>query len=518
MNFNLNQPKDRRAGSERRNQSSRRRHADARTLSIELCHSVLRVVLVTNDSKSEQPILKAESIRWRKDATDYKSDESFQELAQTLKEYVNANRLAGCRVSFALSSTLCVNRASSGPVATVEKEITELQDRSQMYLALGPGAKTTAVGRKQIDARHSHALVTVASRDTIDMLVKAAESAGLIVDIVESALVALSRLHGITNPEENSPVILAQLDEDRFELGVSRKGQLLHEYRPSSETTLADLGSTISTHYSRFQRYCQRQYGVGHMDIKKILLVGEKSEIEASNTNIDVDLGIDVINLDPIHKIWNVETPENISEELGAALGLALYGSSQGVGVSPNLMDQIHEEQVEPIRPFLVKAGSILAATILLAASLWAYNLEQRYELAALQEKVDIQKPQELRGKQLFKQVSDNSTEIENLISLDNKAPSEAVGPLLNALSKSMPNDVWLKRLFITDLNKAKIYGVSYTEPGVFDYVSHLQEIPGFEEVALMGTAVDQTPSGPATGFELDIKLAPKASREVNHE
>ncbi len=510
---------DRRKGSERRDKKSRRRHADARTLSIELCHSVLRIVLVIDDPKSDKPILRAESIRWRKNAEGYKSEESFQELADTLKEYVNTNRLAGCRVSFALSSTLCVNRASSGPVTTVEKEISELQERSQMYLALGPGDKTTAVGRKLIDARHSHALVTVASRDTLDMLVRAAESAGLVVDIVESALVALSRFHGVTNPQESAPVILAQLDEQKFELGVSRKGQLLHEYRPSAETTLSDLGKTITNHYSRFQRYCQRQYGVGHMDIQQLLLVGEPSEIKETNTDIDHDLQVGIINLDSINTIWNVETPEKISEELGAAMGLALYGDSQGVGVSPNLMDQIFEEKVEPIRPFLMKAGTIMAATILLAASLWAYNLEQRYEIAAIQKEVDLQKPQELRGKQLFKQVSDNSVEIDNLVALDKRTPGEAVGPLLNALSKSMPNDVWLKRLFITDLNRAKVYGISYTEPGVYDYVSHLQQIPGFEEVALLGTAVDQTPSGPATGFELDITLAPQASREVvNHE
>ncbi len=514
MSKNKSDNNDRRDGSDRRNQGRRRRHADSRSLNIELCHSVLRTALLVEDSKSNKPSLITESIRWRKEAKDLKSKEGLAELTDTLREYVVRHRLAGCRVSFALSSTLCVNRATSGPIAKVEQDISQLQERSQLYLALGPGAKTTAVGRKQIDARHVHALLTVTSSETIDLLVQAAESVGLVVDAVESALVALSRLHGYLHPEDHSPAILAQLDEEKFEIGVSRNGQLLHEYRPASDTTTSRLGATIDTHFTRFQRFCQRQYGVGAMEITRMWLVGEDKELEATNSKTNEGLITEVLDLSEVKNLWNIDEKYPISAELGAALGLSLRGYAEDTGVSPNLMDQLHERAKEPIRPFLIKAGGTIAATLLLAASLWMFNLEQEYELSVLRTKVAESKPIELRGRMLSKQLRENSLEIEHLSVLEAKMPAQQINPLIERLSQCLPDDVWLKKLNVSDFTHTTIVGASYTESGVYDYVHHLQVVPGFEEVAILGTGADQTAKGPATHFDIDITLAPQLGKE----
>lgn len=514
MSNSKSNPKDRRAGSERRSQTRRRRHADSRILNIELCHSVLRTALLVEDAKSDKPVLITESIRWRKEAKDLKSKEGLTELTIALKEYVVRHRLAGCRVSFALSSTLCVNRATSGPIAKVEQEILQLQERSQLYLALGPGSKTTAVGRKQIDARHVHALLTVTSSETIDLLVQAAESVGLVVDVVESALVALSRLHGFLHPDDHTPAILAQLDEDKFEIGVSRNGQLLQEYRPASDTTTSRLGETINTHFTRFQRFCQRQYGVGAMEITRMWLVGEDNELEATNAQTDLELETKVLDLSAVNDLWTIGEDSPISAELGAALGLSLRGYAEDTGVSPNLMDQLHERAKEPIRPFLVKAGGVIAATLLLAGSLWMFNLEQEYELSALRAKVIVAKPIELRGRMLSNQLRADTIEIEHLTLLEEKMPQQKINPLIDRLSHCLPDDVWLKKLNVNDFTHTTVVGASYTESGVYDYMHHLEKVPGFDEVAILGTGIDQTAKGPATHFDIDITLAPQADKE----
>ena len=348
---------DRRSPNDRRNRASRRRHTDSRVLNIELCHSVLRVALVVDEQDGEIPKLLTRTVRWRDKASDLRCEQGEAELTAALKSIVTEDRLSGCQVSFAISSTLCVNRATSGATTRVEEEIDSFKERSQFYLSLGPGEKTTAVGRKAIDARHEHALVTVTNEQTIRLLITAAESAGLVVDVIESALIALSRLHHQLEPND-TPAILAQLDEDRFEIGVSRSGQLLLEYRPSSEATISSLDKVVDSHHSRLQRYCQRQYGLGNMELNRLWLVGEPAEVLRTNAKTQVSLTTGVLPMQRVDEIWSRQAGDLPTAEMGAALGLALRGRFDGASVSPNLMDEVHANAKTPVKPFLIRAGA----------------------------------------------------------------------------------------------------------------------------------------------------------------
>lgn len=500
---------DRRQSADRRNKVSRRRHAESRRLYIELCHSVLRVALVVDDDTGSLPKLRMRTMQWRYEADDLMCDEGRAELAAALRTLVTEERLTGCSVALAISSTLCVNRATSGATTKVEQEIADLKERSQLYLSLGPGPKTSAVGRKQIDARHEHALVTVTNERTLELLVDAVESAGLSIDAIESALVALARLQGHLDHEDDSAVILAQLDEQCFELGVSRQGQLLLEYRPSSESTLAQLGQIVDHHHERLIRFCARQYGVGNMGIDRMWLVGKPVEIASTVAQTQTKLKTGVMPLDRLAEHWSLDPEETITAEMGAALGLALRGRSDEKGVSPNLMDEILARAKKPIRPFLIRAAAPIAATLLLAASLWALNLEQRAELSALREKVEEVAPAALRGQALVKQITDAGNEIEHLADLVEKTPSRPTAPLIVNLGQCLPGDVWLKSVRLLGRDKLGLSGASYTESGVYDFVRHLNESPNFQEVALRGTGIEQTSSGPATSFEIDLERVP---------
>lgn len=505
------QTNERRQAGERRNKVSRRRHAESRRLYIELCHSVLRVALVIDDDSDSLPELKTRTVRWRVNADGLTTDEGRAELAAALRGVVMEDRLAGSSVALAISSTLCVNRATSGASTLVEQQILDLKERSQLYLSLGPGPKTSAVGRKQIDARHEHALVTVTNERTLELLVDAAETAGLAVEAVESALVALSRLQGHLEHDDASPVILAQLNEEHFELGVSRQGQLLLEYRPSSESTTGQLGAIVDDHHERLVRFCARQYGVGDMKIDRMWLVGEPSEVAATDDRTETDLRTGVLPLDRLSDFWRLDPGSEITAEMGAALGLALRGRSEEMGVSPNLMDEILARAKTPIRPFLIRATAPLAAALLVAASLWAFNLEQEMELSALRDRVQEATPGMLLGRRLAKQITDSGVECEHVAKLVERTPDRPVKPLVEQLGHCLPEDVWLKEMRLLGGDRVSVSGASYTESGVYDFVRYLDESPGFQEVALRGTGVDQTPKGPATSFEIDLERAPAA-------
>lgn len=470
---------------------------------------MLRVAVVIENDNSELPTLQTRTVRWRQEARDLRSEQGQAELTAALKTLVTQERLAGCRVSLAISSTLCVNRATSGASVKVEQEISDLEERSQLYLSLGAGPKTSAVGRKQIDARHEHALVTVANEHTLQLLVKAAETAGLVVGVVESALVALSRLQGQIDSDDDSPVILAQLDEQRFEIGVSRQGQLLLEYRPAATATVTRLGEVVDDHHERLIRFCARQYGVGKMDLSRMWLVGDPDEISATNAKTKTRLTCGVLPLDRLDKFWAIEDREGLTAEMGATLGLALRGRSDDTGVSPNLMDEIHARAKTPIRPMLLRTLAPIAATLIVAASLWAINLEQQVELSTLRAEFNEIRPVQLRGKQLADRLNDTTTEIQHVSQLVACTPKRDINPLVKRLASCLPEDVWLKGFRLLEGNQAAISGASYTEGGVYDFVRYLEAAPDFPAVALRGTGSDQTPQGPATSFEIDLELTP---------
>ena len=380
----------RRVQSERRNQSARRRHADARSVHIELCHSELRVALITAEAGSAG-LLTTHKMNWRKEAPELCCDEGLAELTDALRQLVAEHRLAGSRVSFAISGALCVNRAASGATSRVEEEIASFEERSQLYLTLGPGPKITAVGRKQIDARHEHALVTVSNEQTVATLVQAAEDAGLVVDVVESSLVSLSRLHGRLYPHDDSPVILAQIDGDRYEIGVSRHGELLMEYRPALEATPDSLGATIDKHHDRLLRFCHRQYGLGKWKLDRMWLIGGADAITKANTQTELDLICSIMPLEGVARHWRVADERALTSESAAAVGLALRGKND-IGATPNLMEEIHAMAKTPIGPFALKAFAPIAATLLIAACLWAHNLQQSMTIAGLHDQATIKR------------------------------------------------------------------------------------------------------------------------------
>jgi hypothetical protein len=71
-----------------------------------------------------------------------------------------------------------------------------------------------------------------------------------------------------------------------------------------------------------------------------------------------------------------------------------------------------------------------------------------------------------------------------------------------------MPDDVWLDRLSFQDGHSAALSGASYTDGGVYDFVGYLKQVPEIAEIALEGTGVGQSATGPTTSFNLQLTLA----------
>jgi hypothetical protein len=84
-----------------------------------------------------------------------------------------------------------------------------------------------------------------------------------------------------------------------------------------------------------------------------------------------------------------------------------------------------------------------------------------------------------------------------------------------------MPEDVWLDRLTVADGQSATLNGASYTDSSVYDFVGYLKQVPGVADIALEGTGVGQSATGPTTNFELKLSLvnfAAPADKEDRHD
>src|SRR5687767_2659117 len=166
-----------------------------RTVAVEICRSTLGLVSVERRGESPSRV-HTRTVVWRRESSSLHSEAGINELSTALKTLVREEKLAGLAVRLVLSGEFCVTRVLAGTNERVRQEMSALEDRSQRYLSLGPGRKALAGSSRQIDARHQHALLSVANQKTIDAAQQVAVAAGVRIERIEPSLVALSRLLG----------------------------------------------------------------------------------------------------------------------------------------------------------------------------------------------------------------------------------------------------------------------------------------------------------------------------------
>jgi hypothetical protein len=149
-----------------------------------------------------------------------------------------------------------------------------------------------------------------------------------------------------------------------------------------------------------------------------------------------------------------------------------------------------------------------LAAVLLLALTLLALRLYQRSEIAELRAELESLTPACVRATELRLGLLAAETKLTQLQALEKQLPHPNWQEVLNRISQSMPPDVWLDRLSFQDSRSGAISGASYTDTGVYDFFGHLKQVPNISEIALEGTGVGQSPTGPTTNFNLQLTLA----------
>jgi Tfp pilus assembly protein PilN len=328
-------------------------------------------------------------------------------------------------------------------------------------------------------------------------------------------LVALSRAQARLRGGCQDASLVIHLDDNRAELGICHRGRLLLDYRPGGHTDSTDVASIVAQHLTRVQRYLDRRHPYLKSPLRQVYLAGDPAAVVRALQQFArfKQFQVTVLDAADIDADWNVVS-EPPGPELAAALGTALLDEgSDSHEQSPNLMERILAESRAPMRPILIRSLLPLAAVLLVAVGLFALFQRERWATNALRAQLDVLAPMRTRARDLQLDLAASDIKLKQLTALERRLPKPNWGRLLTRIAQSMPDDVWLDGLTFLDAQTATVTGASYADGGVYDFVNYLKQVPDVAEIALQGTGVGRSITGPTTSFSLQLSLVPASGR-----
>jgi len=500
---------ERRALKERRSLRSRKRQATESVVVVELAESALKALIVhRKDDGSDE--VEAVSIQWRYQAHSLHSDQGRDELAVALRSLAEKKKIFGAPIHFVLGGRYCVTKVIQGATDQVRSELQQLQQRSRLYLRLGPGEKVTVSNSRSLDARHSYAIASVCNAKTLDVINSAVSKAGMEIESIEPGLVASTRAIGRIQNVPETPCLVIHLEEDSVEIGVALHGRLLLEYRPGFCKEAGDLVEMLSTHLGRLERHVGRQLGMKPPRLQKIYLYGEPLLVRDASNVLSTVKTFDAqeVTSQYVQATWNlIEDPAEPSslQAIGGLLGTYLAANERE---SPNFVDHLLAISREPLKPVLVRSFAPLAAVLLLGASMLLVNFYERSKLNDLRAQLRELAPASAKAEDLRVRLTSVASKHAQLNQLAAKIPAPLSADLFRSIGQCMPGEVWLNSLNVSGVESLELTGSSYMETGVFDFVRWLELAPGIKDVALRSTQSGVSSYGSMTSFDVAINLS----------
>lgn len=460
-------------------------------------------------------------LEWRHQSETLASDAGCRELAAALTTLATEEKLQGVPIVVSLSNDYCVTRVVSGENDQVRQEVRELTQRSSGYISLGAGRKLTAISETAIDARQKRAWVTVASQDVLDALDHVFSVARLKIVRIEHSLAALCRVVNQTGEDRESPVMLIDLVDAGVDVGVSYRGQLLLDYRPSGEGARDSIGVIVTRHTKRLQRYVNRLLR-SDARVSRVYVCGDAEEVDRlceQFNELYEDGDISLARLDPslISGNWQIDEDAQHDSALTAGIGTLLEQIGKAADNQyPNLLDPLRSQRKNPIVKSLLKFGwpmlvpMVAAVLISLTTSGETYlSVEMEAELERLEEAVAEVEHLEMEARA----ARTTLTHLETIASHAGIAPWQR---LLTHVGQSMPPGVWMEAFAVDSHGEITISGTSVSEDGIFDFVRYLQDVPQVWNVALESTRPTTVSAGSATAFTVRAATGEEALVEAD--
>ena len=437
-------------------------------------------------------------------------------LVAPLKAALSRLGIAGGRTAVAIGGSRIVMRYFVGSDAHVRDELRQATERSINYLPFGLGDRVADDYVHKLDDGRAHALLGISSAGTIDPLVKALEQVRLSVEVIEPALVALTRLAGANGqlPDEASMIVF--VESDGIEIGVVSQGHVMFSRRPIcaavAESAAAESRPpcNLPRELDRIARHYARAFGYSQ-EVRRLLLCGEEALIgpHAEALQSAGEYEFEVLRIgEQVGAVLSVpETDVAGGQSFPIATGTLAGLTDSGELVGPNLASERE-----------VQRGSLIAALLptflwptLIATAIWAGvhvtqgHLEQK--LTQLRIEADHPSEVETRHRELMMQAARGEQRVAQLEELIVTFGTRNPAPLLKMIRTCVRDKLWLHRVRLEADNQLRIDGAAYEEKAIYKFREDLEQAPLIESATIVTTSKSQGGAALLTEFSIECSV-----------
>lgn len=497
----------RRTGFERRSRRDRQREGYEKVVVVEITNSELRVAILEQHGDEQADLVQASTTIWKEASTSFNTEEGLHELSEALSSLVEKHALQTAGFHFVLGGKLCVTKTVRGSSEDVRDELRKIEERSRLYLSLGPGEKVMVSNKQAIDARHDYAVAAVCNKRTLNSIHSAALDAGIEVVSIEPALVSVNRAVSRLPDTPAEPYLLMHVDGDAVEVGVCHEGKLLLEFKPGGRDESSEIGAVLGTHLNRLKRHAGHVLRTSPPALNVVYLCGNQESVRKtmrSFTGLD-HFQVRVISPSKIQATWEMAEDVEASAMVPALGRLLCTYLPKNEHAAPNFMKHIIASTREPVRPVILRSLIPIAAVLFLAALGFLLNLQQHGQVSSLQAQLESLEGAKARHRELRLKLTSIEQKVKEQKRLLGSLNTASANHIVERVGHCMPSDVWLNDLTIIEMKTIKLSGSSILETGVFDFTEWLGQAPEFNDVALRSTTPGNSASGPIVNFNVEI-------------
>jgi hypothetical protein len=420
------------------------------------------------------------------------------ELAEAMKTLADRHDIRRGRVAVSLDGDFCVTRVATGSADEIEKELATLAVRVSRYLQLGPGEKVTGYCRTKLAPGVEYAVTGVVNRTLIQVVYDASRTADINVTWVEPSLVSIARLVGEANHGDDRPILIADGTGKQWDLGIACSGRLLLDYRPAAAKSEESLRAALDGHISRLKRFCSRYRGVSTGELSRLMICGsaEKTSRAISVLGGTLEIDAEVLRVPDLPHLYEIDPSLRESRYVPAfstVLPLLIGVPASDV---PDMLFKIRRERDLPLVTRIIRTTWPVAAAALLLCGSFAMVSKQRGQLAAtINERAELESQIEVTTVK-FRELAQKRDLLLHLKRIENLTQQPNFDELLGQITQSLPDTAKLNGFIVEPNGHVLLDGKVLEEEMVYELVSNFRHLPGVSEVALTGTAPDETVRG----------------------
>ncbi len=458
---------------------------------------------------AEGNLIKVDHKSWNPDECAFLSDQARQELTKSIASLVKEHSLHRLPLRLCLDDSLCVTRVVTGDKDDVERELENIQVRSQLYLSLGLGDKLTGNVKVTRDGDAEYALTSVVNLQAIRMIQDVLRGLRIRLSSIEPVALSITRALGLLGLDSTEPILFASIGKKRCDLGITRSGHLMLSYPISGTEGPIAIGKQISSHMKRLKRFCQRFRLQEGSNLERIYIFGNDDAVEKLTGAIDQEgnrIRVDRVELPEV--LRPLEIPSIPRAALLALWSCGQYRSDRSDCLPPpDLYRQLESIQLRPLRERLFGAmwPSAVAAIIVAALSIGQWT--NRLQLAAkIDELSDITVEISMMEQELGVWASKERS-LQAYLTLERRLGDRSWVDLVQAIAPCLPPNARLDSLSLSDATTINLRGTMMEGDRTYEMLGALKQLPMIGEVAVESVSSMGVASLEQFQFEVKCRL-----------